>query len=94
MSAKNVKEDNFNGLKNILYLSKGARVYLCKNLNPKAGLFNSSEGVIIDIIYEKNADPKKDLPKYVLVKFDKYEGSADKIFPVFPINILNDKDKR
>jgi hypothetical protein len=68
-------------------------VFLCKNLNTEVGLFNSSEGTIIDIIYEDNADPTQDLPKYVLVKFDQYKGSSDQIFPIFPINILNDVDK-
>ena len=91
-SAKDVKEDNFNGLKRVLYLSIGAKVFLCKNLNTEAGLFNSSEGEIMDIIYEKNADPTRDLPNYVLVKFEKYEGQKNKVFPVFPITVTNDKN--
>jgi hypothetical protein len=51
---KKQKEDNFNGLKRVLYLSKGAKVYLCMNLNTNIGLFNSSEGIVIDIIYKEN----------------------------------------
>jgi hypothetical protein len=58
-----------------LYLAKGAKVFLCKNLNTEAGLFNSSEGEIVDIIYDKKSDPTKDFPKYVLVKFENYNGS-------------------
>lgn len=55
-------------------MCKGAKVYLTQNLNTSIGLYNSSTGIIIDIIYEKGADPQIDQPKYVLVEFDKYKG--------------------
>ena len=48
------------GLKNKLYLSVGAKVYLCLNMNVSMGLYNSSQGVVKEIIYDKGADPKKD----------------------------------
>ena len=82
-------ENEFNGLKQILYLSVGAKVYLCMNLNIQTGLYNSSEGTVVDIIYDKNSDPRKDQPSYVLVMFENYKGSDDGIFPIFPVSVQN-----
>lgn len=61
-------------MKNEIFLCKGAKVYLTQNLNTSIGLYNSSTGIIKDIIYEQGADPQIDQPKYVLVEFDKYKG--------------------
>jgi hypothetical protein len=48
--------DKFFGLRKEVFLCKGAQVYLTLNLNTKLGLYNSSPGTIIDIIYEENAN--------------------------------------
>ena len=75
-----------------LYLCKGARVFLTVNLNTSIGLFNSSQGTVIDIVYEENADTDVELPKYVLVDFTKYTDQIreSNVFPVYPQKIYDD----
>ena len=50
ISAEN--EDNYKNIKNLLYLSIGAKVFMTTNINTSIGLFNSSEGIVRDIVYE------------------------------------------
>jgi hypothetical protein len=55
------------------------------NLNTSIGLFNSSPGTIVDIIFEDNANVEEEHPKYILVEFKQYLGDeidGRKIFPV------------
>jgi hypothetical protein len=55
------------------------------NLNTSIGLFNSSPGTIVDIIFEDNANVEEEHPKYILVEFTQYLGDeidGRKIFPV------------
>ena len=81
-------------MKNTLYLSEGAKVYCTANLNTDIGLYNSSPGIVRKIIYDEDADPLIDQPKYVLVEFTNYKGeeiSQRKVFPIYPIKIPNSK---
>ena len=62
-------------------------MFISQNLNTSLGLYNSSPGTVVDIVYEKDSDPNEDLPKYVLVELDNYNGDkfeGKKIFPVEP----------
>ena len=57
-------------MKKTLYFAIGAKVYLTKNINTSLGLFNSSPGVIVDIVYKIGQDHENHLPDYVLVDFE------------------------
>ena len=81
------------GLKDIVYLCVGAQVYLTRNLNTELGLFNSSPGVVKEIVYAEGSDPMHDLPEYVLVDFPNFKGSKTEgrnLFPVKPMTVLSD----
>ena len=52
------------------------------------GLYNSSPGTIVDIIYHQDSDPSKDLPKYVLVELDNYKGELIRGRKIFPIRYV------
>ena len=86
-------EKDFTNLHENLWLSVGTPVYLTVNLNPAIGLYNSSEGVVVDIIYHDDDKNGENLPKYVLVEFDEYKGlkfDERNIFPVAPIELNNE----
>ena len=67
-------ETDFTNLHENLWICKGSPVYLTVNLNPSIGLYNSSEGTVIDIIFHDDDISGEKLPKYVLVEFDEYKG--------------------
>jgi ATP-dependent exoDNAse (exonuclease V) alpha subunit len=86
--AKKAKANNAEGLHSFLFLAKGARIMLRKNLWTKAGLVNGAMGSIIDIIYHPDSTPGE-LPLAVLVQFDKYTGPSwsnelDRVVPITP----------
>ena len=58
-----LEDTNFMGLRKSLYLCKGAKVIMNNNLNTSLGLYNSSPGEIIDILYEQGTDPNESIPK-------------------------------
>ncbi|KAL7297079.1 hypothetical protein TKK_0009504 [Trichogramma kaykai] len=78
-------EDN-SGLADTLFLTIGCRVMLIDNPWVEGGLVNGSLGNIVAILYEDNVQPPN-LPTYILVKFDTYDGPyvTNKLFPVTPI---------
>jgi hypothetical protein len=51
------------------------------------GLYNSSPGTIVDILYRENECHEVNMPFCILVLLDNYQGELindQKIFPVFP----------
>jgi hypothetical protein len=60
---------------------------MTSNLNVSIGLYNSSPGTVVDIIYKEGANLDTDQPDYVLVDFENYKGTklnGENIFPVKP----------
>ena len=80
-------DDDYMGLRRYVYLCKGAKVFMQMNMNTSIGLYNSSEGIVQDIVYSDNANPDEDQPLYVIVKFENYHGpkiDGEMVFPVEP----------
>ena len=87
--ASKLSSEEFGGLENRIYLAKGARVMLTRNLWSDAGLCNGSLGIVKDIIFQNDQSPPS-LPMAVIVKFDKYIGPSfcedvEKCVPIIPI---------
>ena len=81
--------DSAQGLRNTIYLSKGAKIVLTSNLWSESKLVNGSHGIIRFIIYKGQKTPGKDLPDMVLVEFPSYIGPSflqthQKIVPIIP----------
>lgn len=77
--------DQAEGLEDVIYLAKGARVMLRSNLWTTAGLVNGALGTVVDIVYHRDQAPAPDgPPAVVMVKFDNYTGPtmADGTVPV------------
>ena len=72
-SSKHLKADNFGGLESKLFVAKGARIMITRNLWPTAGLVNGATGTIIDLIYHPSA-VVPDQPISIIVQFDNYSG--------------------
>jgi hypothetical protein len=73
----------------------GAKVEISgRNIYPEVGLYNSSMGTIVDIVYNPEQSPNDgDLPKYVLVRLSSYNGPSfipddSKVVPFVPITRL------
>ena len=76
-----------------------SEIIMNNNLNTSLGLYNSSPGTVVDIVYEANANPDFDLPRYILVEFENYQGDlirGKKIFPVvlMTVTIPGSRDYR
>ncbi|KAJ1528123.1 hypothetical protein ONE63_008037 [Megalurothrips usitatus] len=72
--AKLGTENEAGGLKNVLYLSKGAKVMLRANLWTEQGLVNGAIGTVVDILYKDGANPPDAAPSAVFCTFDMYKG--------------------
>ena len=88
-AASKLSSEEFGGLENRIYLAKGARVMLTRNLWSDAGLCNGSLSVVKDIVFQYDQSPPS-LPIAVIVKFDKYTGPSfcnddEKCVPIIPI---------
>ena len=91
-------------LYNELYLAKGAKVVLTKNLWSEAGLVNGSQGFIKHIIYDEgNPANASSMPDMLLVHFPGYKGPSclgpeeeETVVPIFPVQAewYNDRRKR
>jgi hypothetical protein len=58
-------------------LCRGARVAINRNLWIEVGLFNGALGTVVDIRFHKGHSPlQSDLPAYVIVEMDKYDGPS------------------
>ena len=77
---------------NELFLAKGARILLTRNLWTERGLVNGSHGYIRYIIYREGSDPNTSpypMPDMLLVEFPTYTGPSfldteERIVPIFP----------
>ena len=80
--AASLPADDMGGLSPKLFLCKGARVMLTRNLWTEVGLCNGAMGSIFDIIYSDRANPPS-LPTTVIVQFDEgYKGPS--VVPTTP----------
>ena len=91
--------ENFGGLKSTIHLTIGSRVMMTSNILVEAGLINGAQGTVMDIVFE-NQDTDDQLPCYVLVCLDSYNGPS--LFsdhnkanwvPIFPITRQHDIKK-
>ncbi|XP_066930917.1 ATP-dependent DNA helicase PIF1-like [Clytia hemisphaerica] len=94
-SASKSSSEEF-GLVNEVFLAKGAKVMLTRNLWSDVGLCNGSLGIVKDIIFQRNHLPPA-LPIAVIVKFDKYTGPSffddeDSCVPIVPIVETSSED--
>jgi len=86
-SAKSMDSKHFRGLVNELYVCIGCEVTLTYNLNTEAGLYNSSKGKVVEIVFQEGKTINTDLPDYIMVKFDNFKGEpfdARGAVPIFP----------
>ena len=79
--------DHAQGLKNKMYIAKGAKIVLTSNLWPEAKLVNGSQGTVKAIIYK---DERQDLPNLILCHFPGYIGPSfipgeERLVPIAPI---------
>ena len=72
-TARRAPADAASGLKTVLFLAKGAKVMLTKNLWQEVGLVNGIRGEVVEIVYTEGA-PAPLPPCYVVVRFDGYTG--------------------
>ena len=82
--------DKAQGLSNVLYLSKGARIVLTNNIWAEAKLVNGSRGTVRYIIYEDGKLPPHDQPAFIICHFPDYIGPSylrteDKLVPLVPM---------
>ena len=73
-SAKAMTSDSFKGLVNELFVCIGCEVTLTCNLNTEAGLFNSSKGKVVDIVFSEEQTVNSEMPAFILVKFESFKG--------------------
>ena len=88
--ANSMESDRADGLQQILFLCKNAKVMLTTHLCVAFGLFNGATGTIIDLIYRNESQPEHYLPDVVMVQFDNYSGSPfieenPKMFLIVPV---------
>lgn len=81
--AKHLSPDDFGGLQPVIYLSKGARVMLTRNLWTEVGLCNGAIGTVIDIIYAPGHEPPV-LPIAIMVQFDENDYSGPSFSDLMP----------
>ncbi|KAK3917402.1 ATP-dependent DNA helicase [Frankliniella fusca] len=62
------------GLEPELYLAKGAKVMMKKNLWTDMGLVNGAIGEVVDIVFEDGKFYPNDSPSVILCKFPQYKG--------------------
>ena len=72
-NARKATADTAGGLERDLYLAKGAKVMLSKNLHQEVGLVNGIRGEVIELVYAEDK-PAPHPPLYVVVRFDGYSG--------------------
>ena len=72
-NARRATANTAEGLERDLYLAKGAKVMLTKNLYQQVGLVNGIRGQVVELVFADDA-PSPNLPLYVVVKFRGYSG--------------------
>ena len=92
-AAKTFMADKAGGLVNDLFLARGSRVLLTRNLWSEAGLVNGAHCFIRYIIYREGVDHTRDpppMPDLLLVEVPGYTGPSyldgtDRIVPILPM---------
>ena len=96
--AKESSSNEAENLMNELYLAKGAKVVLTKNLWSQAGLVNGAQGTVKYIIYAEGSQTSADtMPDMLLVHFPGYKGPSflspeefpdeeEVLVPIFPVH--------
>ena len=93
IEARDASLNDADNLYSELFLAKGAKVVLTKNLWSEAGLVNGSQGFIKHIIYdEDNPADANSMPDLLLVHFPGYKGPSclteeedeETVVPIFP----------
>ena len=69
--AKKISSDDMSELQPVVFVAKGARVMLTKNLWSSVGLCNEATDTVIDIVHENNHQ-LPDLPVAEIVEFKNY----------------------
>jgi ATP-dependent exoDNAse (exonuclease V) alpha subunit len=72
-SACSASTDQAGGLSKVIFVSKGCKIMLTKNIWIKHGLVNGTMGVIDDIIWKENQNIE-DLPVIIMVAIPTYTG--------------------
>jgi hypothetical protein len=75
-----------------LFVCKGAKIVLTKNLCIEFGLVNGTRGEVVEVVYRKHAT-QEDAPAFILCHFKDYSGpKCDKVYgvSVVPICQVND----
>ena len=75
-NARKATADTAGRLERDLFLARGAKVMLAKNLHQEVGLVNGIRGEVKELVYAENK-PAPHPPLYVVVKFDGYSGGSD-----------------
>ena len=93
-AAKDSDPNQAGNLMNELFLAKGARILLTRNLWTERGLVNGSHGYIRYIIFREGSDPNTSpypMPDLLLVEFPTYSGPAfdiidteERLVPILP----------
>jgi ATP-dependent DNA helicase PIF1 len=84
-TAKKGKADDADGMHQVLYLAKGAKVMLRSNLWVEKGLVNGTVGEVMDIVYEPDSEVPLAFPSFIMCKFSSYTGvgiGPDNLVPV------------
>ncbi|KAE8740385.1 hypothetical protein FOCC_FOCC014124 [Frankliniella occidentalis] len=74
-----VRSEDADGLEPVLYLGKGAKVMLRKNLWTEMGLVNGSIGQVVDFVFEDGKSYPHDSCSVILCKFPQYKGPTMEI---------------
>ena len=88
------------GLNNLLFLSKGAKIVLTSNIWSEAKLVNGAQGTVEFIIYEEGKFPPNHQPSFIICHFPAYVGpsflpNSDKLVPLVAVTRnWNDKNKQ
>lgn len=95
--ASKATSDTAEGLENVLYIGKGCKVMLKKNLWTKMGLVNGAIGHVVDLLYEENSSYPNAVPDVILCEFPSYKGPKfikdTCIVPIAAVTNSWDQDK-
>jgi ATP-dependent DNA helicase PIF1 len=73
-SSKHRSSENTQHLPAKLYLCRGAKIMLLRNLSTNNGLVNGSTVIVIDFLYQEHTNAP-DLPSSIIIRFPDYSGA-------------------